>query len=112
MTTQWQKPLIVKGWSIVAHPKWLEKFESWIESVDERPALNRTRPLAALTRLSFETLPENPLRSEYRAPTASGDEDGHWYCAEYWPQARLFFRCDPGARLLIYAWFEEPMSGS
>jgi toxin YhaV len=112
VTTSRQKPLIVKGWSIVAHPKWLEKFELWIASVDERRAPDRARPLAALTRLAFGTLPENPLRSEYRAPEASGDEDGHWYCAEYWPQSRLFFRCDPGARLLIYAWFEEPMSDS
>jgi toxin YhaV len=112
VTTSWQKPLVVKGWSIVAHPKWLEKFSLWIATVDERRAPDRAQPLAALTRLAFGTIPENPLRPEYRAPAATCDADGHWHAAEYWPQSRLFFRCDPDARLLIYAWFEEPVSNS
>ena len=108
-------PLVVKGWSIFAHPQFLETFESLVVQVERlrakdpkgHTAKNTTKRLAAIVKLAFEIIPQDPARPEYRQGTALGDEYKHWFRAKFFQQYRLFFRYHRESRIIIYAWVND-----
>ncbi len=107
-----ESPLMTKGWSIFAHPLFLDTFESLVARVerlrDKDPkgytGKNATKRLVAITKLAFETIPEDPLRPEYRQGATLGNEYKHWFRAKFFQQYRLFFRYHKESRVIIYAW--------
>lgn len=115
MTASSDPPLVIKGWSIFAHPEFLNVFEALVAQVErlrakdpkEYAAMNPTKRLAAIVKLAFEIIPEDPTRPEYRQGTTLGDEYKHWFRAKFFQQYRLFFRYHGDSRVIIYAWVND-----
>ncbi|NEX15683.1 MAG: hypothetical protein C1943_03335 [Halochromatium sp.] len=55
---------------------------------------NATKRLAAITKLAFEVIPQDPTRPEYRQGGTLGEAHKHWFRAKFFQQYRLFFRND------------------
>jgi len=108
-------PLVIKGWSIFAHPQFLDTFDSLVAQVERLrvkdpkgyTAKNSTKRLAAIVKLAFEIIPEDPTRPEYRQGATLGDEYKHWFRAKFFQQYRLFFRYHRESRIIIYAWIND-----
>ena len=72
-----QSPLVVNGWSIYAHPLFLDQLEGLTEEVEARKARdpktwrkkNPTKRLAAIFKLVTEAIPADPAIT---ASTGSG----------------------------------------
>jgi toxin YhaV len=108
-------PLVIKGWSTFAHPQFLDSFESLVAHVERLRAKdpkgytskNATKRLAAIVKLAFEVIPQDPTRPEYRQGATLGEEYKHWYRAKFFQQYRLFFRYHRESRIIIYAWVND-----
>ena len=106
---------VVNGWTLFAHPLFigqLEALASEVESLKRKdPAgyvrKNATRRLAAIHRLAFEIIPQDPARPEYRQGHTLGAEHKHWFRAKFYQQYRLFFRYQAKARVIVYAWVDD-----
>ncbi|MCC7152862.1 MAG: type II toxin-antitoxin system YhaV family toxin [Rubrivivax sp.] len=109
------KPLVIHGWTVFAHPLFLAQVEALATQVE---ALERKDPrgyarknaakrLAAIVKLAFNVVPEDPTRSEYRQGSTLGDDCKHWFRAKFFQQDRLFFRYHEQARLIVYAWVND-----
>jgi toxin YhaV len=65
---------------------------------------NASKRLAAITKLAFEVIPQDPARTEYRQGGTLGDEHKHWRRAGFFQQYRLFFRFHAASKLSVLAW--------
>ena len=73
---------------------------------------NATKRLAAIAKLAFEVVPQDPTRPEYRQGNTLGDEHKHWFRAKFFQQYRLFFRFHAQAKVVVFAWVnDEDTSG-
>ncbi|MEQ1582162.1 MAG: type II toxin-antitoxin system YhaV family toxin [Steroidobacteraceae bacterium] len=110
-----EPPLVVNGWSLFAHPLFLDQLESLIATVErlrEKDARgfrkkNAAKRLAAIAKLAFQIIPEDPGRSEYRQGDALGDAHKHWFRAKFFQQYRLFFRYHRESQIIVYAWVND-----
>jgi toxin YhaV len=101
--------------SIFAHPQFLDNFELLVAQVErlraKNPkgytAKNPTKRLAAIVKLAFEIIPQDPTRPEYRQGASLGNEYKHWFRAKFYQQYRLFFRYHRESRIIIYAWVND-----
>jgi toxin YhaV len=108
-------PLVVSGWAIYAHPLFLDQIDALISQVEvlrrKDPAgfvrKNATKRLAAIARLAFEVIPQDPTRAEYRQGGTLGSEHKHWFRAKFFQQYRLFFRYHAQAKVIVYAWVND-----
>src|SRR5271170_106200 len=108
-------PLVVKGWSIFAHPQFLDTFDSLVAQVERLRAKdpkgytgkNSTKRLAAIVKLAFEVIPQDPTRPDYRQGNTLGDEHKHWFRAKFFQQYRLFFRFHAEAKFIVFAWVND-----
>ena len=106
------EPLVVNGWTLFAHPLFLEQTEALISQVDvlrkkdakNYKKKNATKRLAAIAKLAFELIPQDPTLSEYRQGTTLGNEHKHWFRAKFFQQYRLFFRFHLESKIIVYAW--------
>ena len=113
--TQANAPLAVNGWSLFAHPLFLDQVEALISKVEALKAKtpktykqkNSAKRLAAITKLAFEVIPEDPTRSEYRQGSTLGDGRKHWFRAKFYQQYRLFFRFHAAQKIIVYAWVND-----
>lgn len=109
------KPLVVNGWTLFAHPVFLEQLETLTVQVEalqrKDPAgyvkKNATKRLAAIAKLAFEVIPQEPTRPEFRQGNTLGDEHRHWFRARFFQQYRLFFRFHAQAKVIVYAWVND-----
>jgi toxin YhaV len=108
-------PLVVNGWTLFAHAIFLDQLETLTTRVE---ALKRKDPrgyvrknaakrLAAIARLAFEVIPQDPTRPEYRQGNTLGDEHKHWFRAKFFQQYRLFFRFHAQAKVIVFAWVND-----
>lgn len=109
------EPLVVNGWSIFAHPLFIGQVEALVDEV-ERARIkdpvgyarrNAAKRLAAVARLAFEIIPQDPARPEYRQGDTLGDARKHWLRAKFFQQCRLFFRYSAANRVIILAWVND-----
>lgn len=108
-------PLVAHGWAIYAHPLFLDQIEALIGQVEalrqKDPvgfvSKNATKRLAAIAKLAFEVIPQDPTRAEYRQGNTLGDEHKHWSRAKFFQQYRLFFRYHAEAKVIVYAWVND-----
>ena len=108
-------PLVVNGWMIFAHPLFLDQVEALIQQVEglkqKDPAgyvkKNATKRLAAVAKLAFEVIPQDPGRVEYRQGNTLGEEHKHWFRAKFFQQYRLFFRYHAPSKIIVYAWVND-----
>lgn len=78
-------PLVVNGWTLFAHPVFLEQLDALIAQVEalrrKDPASyvkeNANKRLVAIAKLEFEVIPQDPTRPEYRQGNTLGDEHKH-----------------------------------
>lgn len=107
--------LLVNGWTIFAHPLFLAQIESLIRQVDlfrqKDPTgylrKNASRRLAAIAKLAFDVIPQDPTRPEYRQGNSLGEDRKHWFRAKFYQQYRLFFRYHAAAKVLVLAWVND-----
>jgi len=115
MTGGKSAPLVVNGWTIFAHPLFLAQFEALTLQVaglkQKEPAAfakkNASKRLAAIAKLAFEVIPENPARPEYRQGDTLGKEHKHWFRAKFFQQYRLFFRYHAPSKMIVLAWVND-----
>lgn len=108
-------PLVVNGWTVFAHPLFLDQLEALIRQVEtlreKDPAgfvrKNATKRLAAITKLAFEVIPQDPARPEYRQGGTLGEEHKHWFRGKFFQQYRLFFRYHAPSKVIVYAWVND-----
>ena len=108
-------PLVVNGWSIFAHPLFLDQLDALMAQVEKARARdpgtylqkNAAKRLAAIARLAFDLIPQDPTRAEYRLGDTLGPDHRHWFRAKFFQQHRLFFRYSAAARVIIYAWVND-----
>lgn len=106
----------VDGWTIFAHPLLLDQLERLTAAVEKAKASDPTgysgtanaKLLGALRKLIFETVPQDPARSEYRQGATLGASQKHWFRAKFGNgRFRLFFRYDSRSRIIIFAWVND-----
>ncbi|MFA5370976.1 MAG: type II toxin-antitoxin system YhaV family toxin [Sideroxydans sp.] len=108
-------PLVVNDWSLFAHPLFLEQLETTVAKVEalrqKDPAgytkKNASKRLAAINKLAFEVIPQDPSRSDYRQGETLGKEHKYWFRAKFFQQYRLFFRFHQESKIIIYAWVND-----
>lgn len=108
-------PLVVNGWTLFAHPSFLDQAAELAEKVaalkDANPggyrSKNATKRLAAITKLIFEEIPSDPADPKFRQGNTLGDEHRHWFRAKFFQQYRLFFRFHAESRIIIFAWVND-----
>lgn len=108
-------PLVIHGWAVFAHPLFLAQLEALAAQVDafkqKDPAgyakKNAPRRLAAITRLAFDVIPQDPARPEYRQGNTLGEAHKHWFRAKFFQQYRLFFRYHAPSKVIVLAWVND-----
>ena len=68
---------------------------------------NATQRLAAIAKLVFKVIPQDPARPEYRQGDTLDDEHRHWFRAKFCQQHRLFFRFRAQAKVIAFAWAND-----
>jgi toxin YhaV len=109
--------LEINGWTIYAHPLFLDQLEAMIGSAeqargkDPRGYKNKraAKLLAAVLEVAFEDIPSDPTRDIYRQGGTLGEEYKHWFRAKFLQQFRLFFRYrqSEGANVIVLAWVND-----
>jgi len=108
-------PVVINGWSIFAHRLFLDQVEAPIrrvEALQTRDPIgyvrkNDSKRLAAIFKVAFEAIPQDPTRVEYRQGGTRGDAYKHWFRAKFFRQYRLFFRYHVQTRIIVYAWVND-----
>jgi toxin YhaV len=108
-------PWVVNGWSVFAHPLFLAQLKALTLQVEALKAKdpqgyvkkNATKRLAAIQKLAFEVIPQDPSRAEYRQGSTLGDAYKHWFRAKFFQQYRLFFRYHLQAKIIVLAWVND-----
>ena len=112
------QPLVINGWNIFAHPLFLNQFEELVTQVEhlryqypeDYKKKNATKRLAAIAKLAFDVIPQDPTRSEYRQGTTLGDDYKHWFRAKFFQQYRLFFRYHQESKIILISWVNDENS--
>ena len=108
-------PLVIHGWAVFAHPLFLAQIDALarqVESFKQKDPVgyvkkNATKRLAAITKLAFEIIPQDPARPEYRQGHTLGDNFRHWFRAKFFQQYRLFFRYHAPSKVIVFAWVND-----
>lgn len=108
-------PIVVNGWTIFAHPLFLDQIEALMNEVEARKAKdpkgytkkNCTKRLAAILKLVTEVVPADPSSPAFRQGGTLGDTRKHWFRAKFFQQYRLFFRYNMDAKVIVFAWVND-----
>ncbi|MEO7934978.1 MAG: type II toxin-antitoxin system YhaV family toxin [Dokdonella sp.] len=108
-------PLVIHNWTIFANPLFLAQIEALAQQVEmlkQKDAVgyvkkNASKRLAAITRLAFDVIPQDPMRTEYRQCGTLGNDHKHWLRAKFFQQYRLFFRYHAQTRVIVFAWVND-----
>lgn len=105
-------PLVIHGWTVFAHPLFLAQLEvlaQQVEAFKQKDPVgyvkkNTAKRLAAITKLAFDVIPQDPTQPEYRQGNTLGDDHKHWFRATFFQQYRLFFRYHAPSKVIVLAW--------
>ena len=108
-------PLLVHGWTVFAHPLFLVQLEALAQQVEvfkqKDPVgyvkKNANKRMAAITKLAFDVIPQDPTRPEYRQGNTLGGDYKHWFRAKFFQQYRLFFRYHAPSKVIVLAWVND-----
>lgn len=109
------EPLVINGWNIFTHSLFLDQLEDLLTQVEslrqkypqDYQKKNATMRLAAIAKLAFEMIPQDPTRSEYRQGSTLGDDYKHWFRAKFFQQYRLFFRYHLESKIIVFVWVND-----
>ena len=107
--------LVLHGWTVFAHPLFLIQIEALaqqVEALRQKDPVgyvrkNASKRLAAITKLAFDVIPQDPARPEYRQGSTLGGEFKHWFRAKFFQQYRLFFRYHATSRVIVLVWVND-----
>ena len=107
--------MVVNGWTLLAHPLFLDQLEDVrrrVEVLSKKDPQgytqkNPSKRLAAMRKLVFDEIPQDPTRAEYRQGHTLGATHKHWFRAKFFQQYRLFFRFHAPSKLIVYAWVND-----
>lgn len=110
-----QPEVVIHGWTVFAHPLFLDQYEKLLQQVAELQAKdptgyekkNSAKRLAAIVSLAFDVIPQDPARPEYRQGNTLGDENKHWFRAKFFQQYRLFFRFHAPSKVIVLGWVND-----
>jgi toxin YhaV len=113
-----EQPLIINGWRIFAHALFLDRLEELLEQVEalrqkypeSYQQKRSTKYLAAIAKLTFDVIPQDPTRSEYRQGSTLGEDYKHWFRAKFFQQYRLFFRYHQEQKIIVFVWVNDEKS--
>ncbi|UFW92018.1 type II toxin-antitoxin system YhaV family toxin (plasmid) [Bradyrhizobium barranii] len=107
----------VNGWTIYAHPLFLDQLEAMIAAVEKARTKDpkgykkkrAAKLLAAVLKAAFDDIPSDPTRDIYRQGSTLGDDYKHWFRAKFLQQFRLFFRYQQSAdsKIIVLAWVND-----
>lgn len=108
-------PLVIHGWTVFAHPLFLAQLEvlaQQVEALQQKDPSgyvkkNASKRLAAITKLAFDVIPQDPARPEYRLGSTLGDDHKYWFRAKFFQQYRLFFRYHVSSKVIVFAWVND-----
>jgi toxin YhaV len=108
-------PLVIHGWTVFAHPLFISQLDALAQQVnslkEKNPKgfvkKNAAKRLAAVTKLAFDVIPQDPARPEYRQGNTLGEEHKHWFRAKFFQQYRLFFRYHTPSKMIVLAWVND-----
>jgi len=108
-------PLVIHGWTVFAHPLFLAQLEvlaQQVEALQQKDPSgyvkkNASKRLAAITKLAFDVILQDPARPEYRQGSTLGDDHKHWFRAKFFQQYRLFFRYHVSSKVIVFAWVND-----
>lgn len=108
-------PLVIHGWTVFALPLFLAQLEVLAQQVEvfERKdpvgymKKHASKRLAAIIKLAFDVIPQDPARPEYRQGDTLGDDYKHWFRAKFFQQYRLFFRYHAPSKVIVFAWVND-----
>ena len=115
MSSSKPAPLLIHGWTVFAHPLFLAQIEALAQQVEafkqKDPVgyvkRNANKRLAAIIKLAFDVIPQDPTRTEYRQGNTLGDAYKHWFRAKFFQQYRLFFRYHAPSKVIVLAWVND-----
>ena len=115
MSTRKPAPLVIHDWTVFAHPLFLAQIEVLAQQVDalkQKDSVgyvkkSSSKRLAAITKLAFDIIPQDPTRSEYLQDNTLGDDHKNWFRAKFFQQYRLFFRYHAPSKVIVYAWVND-----
>ena len=118
MTGSELAPLVINGWSVFAHPLFTVQLAALTQQVERLrhkdphgfSRKNATKRLAAISKLAFEVIPQNPAGPQYRQGSTLGEDHKHWCRAKFFQQYRLFFRYHVQSKVIVYAWVNDENS--
>jgi toxin YhaV len=103
------QPLVINEWTIFAHDLFLSQVEELLTQVanlrlkypQDYHQKNATKRLAAIAKLAFDVIPQDPTLPVYRQGTTLGDDYKHWFRAKFFQQYRLFFRFHQDSKIIV-----------
>jgi len=108
--------VVVNGWSIHAHPLFLEQFEELVGEVEQLRAQDsegyrekkKTKLLAAIIKMGFEVIPANPADKMFLQGNTLGSAYRHWQRGKFFEgRYRMFFRYSSKAKAIVLAWVND-----
>ena len=107
--------LVIHGWTVFAHPLFISQLDALaqqVSSLKEKDTVgyvkkNASKRLAAITKLAFDVIPQDPTRPEYRQGNTLGEAHKHWFRAKFFQQYRLFFRYHVPSKVIVLAWVND-----
>ena len=111
-------PLVVNGWTLYTHPLFTEQYQILKDNVEVLKAKdpqgykkkNATKRLAAIYKLAYEIIPQDPSKADYRQGKTLGNSNKHWFRAKFFQQYRLFFRYHLKSKIIVYSWVNDEQS--
>ena len=108
-------PLVINSWTIFAHPLFLAQLEALarqVEGLKQKDPIgftkkNATKRLAAIAKLAFDVIPQDPSRPEYRQGSSLGENRKHWFRATFFQQYQLFFRYHEASKVIVFVWVND-----
>jgi toxin YhaV len=108
------QPASSAGWTVIAHPLFLDQLQELIEKVVALRARdpkaytqkNATKRLQVILDL-MEEIQADPTREIYRQGDTLGDDYKHWFRAKFFQQYRLFFRFHKSSKIVVLAWVND-----
>jgi len=107
---------VVNGWSIYAHPLFLEQCEALLTEVERLRAVDpiryraskKTKLLAAIYKMAFEVIPKNPADRLFWQGNTLGADYRHWHRGKFFQgRYRLFFRFTTAGKAIVLAWVND-----
>jgi toxin YhaV len=110
-----RRPWVIHGWTVFAHPLFISQLETLalqVSALQQKDPIgyvkkNASKRLAAITKLAFDAIPQDPTRPEYRQGNTLGDAHKHWFRAKFFQQYRLFFRYHAPSKVIVFAWVND-----